>query len=64
VTSATESAASNNPAKLFGAFASDVTSFQNETIQGQYQITPRVSLSGTRNQNAGFGLQTRIKKTW
>jgi translocation and assembly module TamB len=49
---------------LFVTFATDVTSFQRQTIQGEYQITPRVSISGTRDQNGGFGFDARIKKTW
>jgi translocation and assembly module TamB len=41
-----------------------VTSVQNQTIQLQYQATPRVTVSGTRDQNGGFGFDTRIKKEW
>lgn len=52
------------PSNLFVTFATDVNSFQNDTIQGESQINPRVSLSGTRDQNGGFGFDTRIKKTW
>jgi translocation and assembly module TamB len=49
---------------LFITFATDVNSFQNDTIQGEYRLSPRVSLSGTRDQNGGFGFDTRITKTW
>jgi hypothetical protein len=45
-------------------FSTDITSTQNQVIQLQYQATPRVSISGTRDQNGGFGFDTRIKKTW
>ncbi len=49
---------------LFVTFSSNVASTQNETIQGQYQLSPRVAVSATRDQNGGFGFDTLIKKTW
>ncbi len=49
---------------LFVTFSSNVASTQNQTIQGQYQISPRVGVSATRDQNGGFGFDTLIKKTW
>jgi translocation and assembly module TamB len=49
---------------LFVTFSSNVASTQNQTIQGQYQISPRVAFSATRDQNGGFGFDTLIKKTW
>jgi translocation and assembly module TamB len=49
---------------IFVTFSTDVTSTQDQVIQLQYQLTPRVSISGTRDQNGGFGFDTRIKKTW
>jgi translocation and assembly module TamB len=49
---------------LFVTFSSNVASTQNQTIQGQYQISPRVAVSATRDQNGGFGFDTLIKKTW
>ncbi len=49
---------------LFVTFSSNVASTQNETIQGQYQVSPRVAVSATRDQNGGFGFDTLIKKTW
>jgi translocation and assembly module TamB len=49
---------------LFVTFSSNVASTQNETIQGQYQISPRVAVSATRDQNGGFAFDTLIKKTW
>jgi translocation and assembly module TamB len=45
-------------------FSTDVTSTQDQVIQLQYKISPRVSFSGTRDQNGGFGFDTRIHKTW
>jgi len=50
--------------KIFVTFSSDVTSTQREIIQLQYQATPRVSVSGTRDQNGGFGFDTRITHEW
>jgi translocation and assembly module TamB len=49
---------------LFVTFSSNVASTQNQTIQGQYQLSPRVALSTTRDQNGGFAFDTLIKKTW
>jgi translocation and assembly module TamB len=50
--------------KIYVTFSTDVTSTQQEVIQFQYQATPRVSLSGTRDQNGGFGFDTRITREW
>ena len=49
---------------LFITFSSNVASTQNQTIQGQYQLTPKVAVSGTRDQNGGFALDTLIKNSW
>jgi translocation and assembly module TamB len=49
---------------IFVNFSTDVTSTQDQTIQVQYKVSPRVSVSGTRDQNGGFGFDTRIRKTW
>jgi translocation and assembly module TamB len=49
---------------IFVTFATDVTSTQNQVIELQYNITPRVTISGTRDQNGGFGFDTRIQKSW
>jgi hypothetical protein len=45
-------------------FSSNVASTQNETIQGQYQLSPRVAVSVTRDENGGVAFDTLIKKTW
>jgi translocation and assembly module TamB len=50
--------------KIFVTFSSDVTSTQSQTIQLEYQRSPRVAFSGTRDQNGGFAFDTKIKKTW
>jgi len=49
---------------LFVTFSSNVASTQTQTIQGQYQLSPRVALSATRDQNGGFAFDALIKKTW
>jgi translocation and assembly module TamB len=49
---------------IFVNYSTNVASTQSQTIQGQYQISPRVSLSATRDPNGGFGFDTLIKKSW
>ena len=49
---------------LFVTFATDATSTQREVIKLEYQATPRVSVSGVRDQNGGFAFDVRIRKTW
>ena len=49
---------------LFVTFAADVTGTQHQVIKLEYQATPRVSLSGVRDQNGGFAVDMRIRKTW
>jgi len=49
---------------IFVTFSTDVTQTQNQVIELQYNVTPRLTVSGTRDQNGGFGFDTRIKKTW
>ncbi len=50
--------------QVYVTFQTDVNAVQQETIEVQYQATPRVTFSGTRDQNGGFGFDTRITKTW
>jgi translocation and assembly module TamB len=49
---------------IFVTFSTDVTSTQDQTIQLQYKVSPRLSISGTRDQNGGFGFDTIIQKKW
>ncbi|MBV9146274.1 MAG: translocation/assembly module TamB domain-containing protein, partial [Acidobacteria bacterium] len=49
---------------LFVTFATDVTQTQNATIKLEYHLSPKVSFSGTRDQNGGFGFDTKIHKSW
>jgi translocation and assembly module TamB len=49
---------------LFITFSTNVASTQSQTIQGQYQVSPRVAVSATRDPNGGFAFDTLIKKSW
>jgi translocation and assembly module TamB len=49
---------------MFVTFATDATSTQTQVIKLEYQATPRVSVSGVRDQNGGFAFDIHIKKTW
>jgi len=51
-------------ANLFVKFAADATSTQRQVIQLEYQATPRVAISGVGDQNGGFALEIRIRRTW
>lgn len=50
--------------KIYVNFSTDVTSTQQQTIQLEYKYTPRLSFSGSRDQNGGFGFDVRIHKVW
>ena len=50
--------------KLFITFSTNVATTQDQIIQGQYQLSPRVALSVTRDPSGGFAVDTLIKKTW
>ena len=47
---------------LLVTFATDVTSTQHQAIQVEYKLNPKWSVSGTRNQNGGFGVDGRYRK--
>jgi translocation and assembly module TamB len=49
---------------LFVTFSTNVSTTQGQTIQGQYKVSPRVTVSATRDPNGGFALDTLIKKSW
>ncbi len=49
---------------LFVTFETNVVTTQGQTIQGQYQVSPHVAISATRDPNGGFALDTIIKKSW
>ncbi|HYG97718.1 MAG TPA: translocation/assembly module TamB domain-containing protein [Terriglobales bacterium] len=50
--------------KMFVTFSADVTNTQRTTVQLEYRATPRLSFSGSRDQNGGFGFDTRIHREW
>jgi translocation and assembly module TamB len=49
---------------LYVTFSTDVTSTQSQQVQMEYKMSPRVSFSGDRDQNGGFGFDVRIHKSW
>lgn len=49
---------------LFVTFATNVATTQNQVIMGQYNVSPRVSFSVTRDQNGGVAFDTLFKKKW
>lgn len=49
---------------LFITFSTNVASTQDQVIQGEYKISPKVSFSATRDPNGGFGFDTLIKNSW
>ena len=49
---------------LFVTFSSNVASTQNQTIMGEYRVSPKFSVSATRDQTGGFAVDTSIKRTW
>jgi translocation and assembly module TamB len=49
---------------LFVTFSTNVATTQNQVIMGQYNISPRLSFSVTRDQNGGVAFDALIKKKW
>jgi translocation and assembly module TamB len=49
---------------LFVTFATDVAQTQDTTIRLEYHLNPKVSFSGTRDENGGLGIDTKIHKSW
>ncbi len=47
---------------LLVTFATDVTSTQRQAIQIEYKFNPKWSVSSTRDQNGGFGVDGRYHK--
>ncbi len=47
---------------LLVTFATDITSTQRQAIQIEYKFNPKWSVSGTRDQNGGFGMDGRYRK--
>ncbi len=49
---------------LYVTISTDVTSTERNVIEVQYHLSPRVSISGVRKQNGGFGANLQFKKVW
>jgi translocation and assembly module TamB len=49
---------------LFVTFSTNITTTQNQVIMGQYKLSPRVSVSATRDQNGGVAFDTIFNKSW
>jgi translocation and assembly module TamB len=49
---------------LFVTFSTNVATTQNQVIMGQYNLSPRTSLSVTRDQNGGVAFDTLFKRNW
>jgi translocation and assembly module TamB len=49
---------------LFVTFSTNVATTQNQVIMGQYNVSPRLSFSVTRDQNGGVAFDTLFKKKW
>ena len=49
---------------LLVTYATDITSTQRQAIQVEYKFNPKWSVSGTRDQNGGFGMDGKYHKDW
>lgn len=49
---------------LFVTFSTNVATTQNQVIMGQYNVSPRLSFSVTRDQNGGVAFDTLLKRKW
>lgn len=49
---------------FFVTFSTNVATTQDQVIMGQYQLSPKVAITGTRDQNGGFAFDTIFKKSW
>src|SRR5262249_2231370 len=47
---------------LLVTYATDITSTQRQAIQLEYKFNPRWSVTGTRDQNGGFGMDGKYRK--
>ncbi len=47
---------------LFFTFATDVTNTNGVAVQVEYQVTPKYTLSTTRDQNGGYTVQVKMHK--
>jgi translocation and assembly module TamB len=51
-------------ANLVVTFTSDPSSTRRQLMEIEYQATPRVGVNGVINENGGFAMDIRIRKTW
>lgn len=49
---------------LYLTYATDVTSTQRQALELEYQLNPRWSVSGLRDQNGGYGMDGHYKKSF
>ena len=49
---------------FFVTYSTNVATTQDQIIMGQYQLSPKVAVTGTRDQNGGFAFDTIFKKSW
>lgn len=49
---------------LFVTFSTNVATTQNQVIMGQYNVSPRLAFSVTRDQNGGVAFDTLLKRSW
>jgi translocation and assembly module TamB len=49
---------------LFVTFSTNVATTQNQVIMGQYNVSPRLAFSVTRDQNGGVAFDTLFKRNW
>jgi translocation and assembly module TamB len=50
--------------RLLFTFTTDTTATQNTAVELQYQVTPKVSVSGLRDQNGGYAIDVHIRKSF
>jgi translocation and assembly module TamB len=50
--------------KFFVTFSTDVTATERQVVQMEYRVSPRFSVSGTRDQNGGIAFDTKFRKRW
>jgi len=49
---------------FFFTYSTDVTSTQDQLVQGEYQLTRRWSISAVRDQYGNFGVDAKFHKTF
>jgi len=49
---------------FFVTYSTNVATTQDQIVMGQYQLSPKVAVTGTRDQNGGFAFDMICKKSW